>query len=112
MSSDNEGLRRSLVAKFGTAINFESEPGVLTEILNEIANERINLGGRFGGTNAAYDRTYTEGYNKEDYSKAEYNKYDKTNNIENITREAILEIRPELDKLVLERIRAIKRPPN
>lgn len=104
MSSMNEELRRRLVARFGPSINLESNSSVIRELLDEIDFLNPNI-----VADDQYDRTYTEGYNKEDYSKGSYSRYDKTNDEWD---ESIRErIQPELDKLVVEGLRSQFRSP-
>lgn len=102
MPTINENLRKRLIAKYGTELNLESRDDLLNELIKEISAEAfIPIGLKDG-----YDKHYTEGYNKMDYSKSDYSRYDKTNDFDfDIMKEVISDIRPELQKLLLEKIR-------
>jgi hypothetical protein len=90
-------LRRRLISQFG-ATSFEGKSELVAELLREIALEidtpHLDPNG--------YDKTYTEGYNKGDYSKANYSRYDKTNAPYEEIMRVIL---PELERLVVEKLR-------
>jgi hypothetical protein len=103
----SEDLRRRLVAKYGTDVNLEASSQVVSDLLRELAS---GLGEKVvfePGAVEAYDKTYTEGYNKEDYSRSSYIKYDRTDGgiYEDIFENVFAEIRPELDKLIVEKLR-------
>lgn len=97
MPTLNSEFKRRLLAQFGTT-NIEAKSELVAELLREIAleieNPRLDPNG--------YDKTYTEGYNKGDYSKANYSKYDKTNAPYEEIMNVIL---PELERLVVEKLR-------
>ena len=71
-----EELRERLVAKFGTSISLAAESPALAELLDEI--DVLSPHPRAMDDDDGYDKFYTEGYNKEDYSRSAYTKYDKT----------------------------------
>jgi hypothetical protein len=106
MPTLDESLRRRLIAKFGTTVNLESQSAVVSEMLHELATELRLPSGGLGGVDS-YDKTYSEGYNKEDYSRGRYSRYDRTDGgiYEDIYDDLITAIRPELDKLVVARLR-------
>jgi hypothetical protein len=113
MPTLDEALRRRLIAKYGTSIDLQSQSGVLSEVLRDVADQ-IQAGALVDlGALQKYDKTYTEGYNREGYSRGSYTRYDRTDGdiYERIFEEVIADVRPELDKLVIDKIRA-KAPAN
>ena len=102
----SEDLRRRLVAKYGTGVNLEANSQVVSDLLKELASG-IGDVAIDPGTVMAYDKTYTEGYNKEDYSRGSYQRYDRTDGgiFEDIYENVVSEIRPELDKLIIDKLR-------
>lgn len=96
-----EDVRRRLLARFGPSIDLETNPELVNEIVAEIAREEP-----FGSINlASYDKTYTEGYNKEDYSRSAYTRYDRTDDGHIWEEGQNALVLPELDRLVVDRLR-------
>jgi hypothetical protein len=107
----SEDLRRRLVAKYGTGVNLEASSQVVSDLLKDLASGFAGKVVFDPGSVMAYDKTYTEGYNKEDYSRSSYQRYDRTDGgiYEDIFEKVFAEIRPELDKLVIDKLRVSQR---
>jgi hypothetical protein len=103
----NEDLRRRLIAKYGTGVNLEANSQVVSDLLKELASGIGDQAILDPGTVMAYDKTYTEGYNKEDYSRGSYQRYDRTDGgiFEDMYEDVLSNIRPELDKMIIEKLR-------
>ena len=96
----DKDVQRRLIAKFGTNIDLEN-PDLIGRLMAEINRDPV-----FDEKN--YDKTYTEGYNKEGYDKANYSKYDKTaHEFERSIKEVIS---PELDRYIVDSLREKFRP--
>src|SRR4051794_16392999 len=116
MPTLNEALRRRLVAKYGTNVNLEARSDVVADLLRNIADQlhvsAVQTSEYSKSKPSSYSRTYQQGYNKENYSRSEYSKYCKTSaggsSAESFAR-LVAEIRPELDKLIIEKLRAEKK---
>jgi hypothetical protein len=97
MATLNDAVLIKLREKYGDSVQLTSGTPLLHDILTELGHlDPI-------GPLAGYDKTYTEGYNKEDYSRGDYHRYDRTVDVYN---DRIHEIQPEIDKLILERLKA------
>jgi hypothetical protein len=107
MPTLDETLRRRLIAKYGTSVDLQSQSGVVSEVLRDVADQ-IQADALDLAVLQKYDKTYTEGYNREGYSRANYTRYDRTDGdmYIKIFEEVIADVRPELDKLVIEKLRA------
>lgn len=101
----NEELRRRLVAKYGTNVNLDTSSRAVSALLKELAADL--LADPIGEAAAGYQKTYTEGYNREGYSRADYTRYDRTDGsiYEDLFDDLMTQIRPELDKLIVEKLR-------
>lgn len=74
---DREELRERLIAKFGTSISLAAESPALAELLDEI-DVLSPVPRTRAEEDDGYQKHYVEGYNKVDYSRVNYSKYDKT----------------------------------
>lgn len=105
MAGMDEDLRKRLLARFGPTLDLEARPEILSEILTEIGRES------FDPRVAGYQKTYTEGYNKEGYSRANYSRYDRTDDLAAlVNRELVEQIRPEFDSFIVDRLREQLQP--
>jgi hypothetical protein len=111
MPSLDDDLRKRLIAKFGTSVNLEAGTPVVRELLAEIAAE---LAEGDNPPSPNYNKSYTEGYNKEGYMRADYNRYDKTYEKTELIgyvdpQILVAELGPELERLIssilVERLR-------
>jgi hypothetical protein len=111
MPTLDQALLRRLALKYGPTINLESDSEVLTEILRQLAAEEPAAEEPKPGEPTeklvdlpSYDKTYTEGYNKENYSRSDYHRYDRTVSGAGLNDEG-LNIVPDADVTIVDRLR-------
>ncbi|HEX8451600.1 MAG TPA: hypothetical protein VF647_05865 [Longimicrobium sp.] len=106
MPTIDSSLRQRLVAKYGTSVNLEAGSPVASDILRDLVHELSADDSE--SEEAGYDKSYVEGYNRQDYTRTNYSRYDRTDDtVAEAGGEQIgAEIRPELDRLIIERLRA------
>lgn len=105
MSQLNDHIVKNLIEKYGPKIRLESKKPAIAEVLKEIGTELSKKDPKLEC--ASYNKTYTEGYIKEDYDKADYVKYEKTyvkTDEEQIKNQS--KIDKEADQLIIEKIRS------
>lgn len=102
MSALDDFVLQRLRSRFGDEIDLTSDSPVVSAILAEI--------GSFAGglpPLAGYDKTYTEGYNKIDYSRGDYHRYDRT---VDIADDRIRRMQPAINKLIIDRMKEHTKP--
>lgn len=100
MPALDPSLLKKIMEKYGNKIDLEANSGILGDIVREV-NGAIKFD---PGIVAGYDKTYSEGYNKEDYSRADYHRYDRT--VDDFSKIREIYKDPVVDKILLDRLRS------
>jgi hypothetical protein len=100
MPTFDERLCAAIISKYGTKVDLAADTELLKDVISEIQREgSVHFP---TGDDQNYDKTYTESYNKEDYSKANYSRYDKTADGD-LWDDIKKLVNPEVQRLIIER---------